>query len=62
MEHKIKFLGSTYNEHSRWGLFDSSGIAPTLTAAMGMGGGYVPMILEYRTKEESKENSICQKS
>lgn len=43
---KIKFLGSTYNEHSRWGLFDKSGISPTLTAAMGMGGGYVPMILE----------------
>lgn len=46
MESKIKFLGSTYNEHSRWGLFDSSGICPTLTAAMGMGDGYVPMILE----------------
>ena len=46
MESKIKFLGSTYNEHSRWGLFDSTGISPTLTAAMGMGGGYVPMILE----------------
>ena len=46
MESKIKFLGSTYNEHSRWGLFDSTGISPTLTAAMRMGGGYVPMILE----------------
>ena len=45
-ENKIKFLGSTYNEHSRWGLFDKTGISPTLTAAMGMGGGYVPMILE----------------
>lgn len=55
MENKIKFLGSTYNEHSRWGLFDSSGICPTLTAAMGMGGGYVPMIL----KTNNNDKIIC---
>lgn len=43
---EIKEFGSLYGQHSRWGVYDKEGIAPTLTAAMGMGGGYIPCIVE----------------
>ena len=43
---KIIEYGSLYGQHSRWGVYNSEGIAPTLTAAMGLGGGFVPMIVE----------------
>ena len=43
---KIEFLGSLYDEHSRWGVHSVKGLSPTLTSSMGMGGVYVPMIIE----------------
>lgn len=54
----IKHLGSLYGQHSRWGIFDTEGKAPTLTASAGMGGGHVPMYAEpvgvgYRNRRES---------
>ena len=42
----IKHLGSLYGQHSRWGVFDEEGKAPTLTASAGMGGGHIPMVKE----------------
>lgn len=39
-------------------VFDPEGIAPTLTAAMGRGGGFVPLIIEYEYGEKNRiENS-----
>lgn len=53
----IKHLGSLYGQHSRWGLFDKEGKAPTLTASAGMGGGYLPMVSEpVRIPEHGNEN------
>lgn len=43
----IKHLGSLYGQHSRWGVFDEEGKAPTLTASAGMGGGHLPMVKEH---------------
>lgn len=37
-------VGGMYGQTTRWGLYDDKGIAPTLVAAMGEGGGYVPMV------------------
>ena len=37
-------VGEMYGQTTRWGLYDQKGISPTLVAAMGEGGGYVPMI------------------
>lgn len=42
----IKHLGSLYGQHSRWGVFDEEGKAPTLTASAGMGEGHLPMVKE----------------
>ena len=42
----IKHLGSLYGQHSRWGVFDEEGKAPTLTASAGMGGGHLPRVKE----------------
>ena len=37
-------LGGLYGQITRWGCYDKEGKAPTLTASMGMGGGFVPMV------------------
>ena len=42
---KIIEYGSLYGQHSRWGVYNAKGIAPTLTAAMGLGGGHTPSVL-----------------
>lgn len=34
-----------------------NGICPTLPASMGLGGGYVPMIVEEKNKNEDMEFS-----
>ena len=45
-----------YNQVTRWGIYDKNGLAPTITASMGMGGGHVPMIenFEFPLKQELK--------
>ena len=45
-ELKARRLGGFYNQNSRWGGFDVDYKSPTLTASMGMGGGFVPMYAE----------------
>lgn len=40
----IKRVGGLYEQVTRWGIYDEDGIAPTLTASMGMGGGHIPMV------------------
>lgn len=39
-------IGGMYGQTTRWGLYDDKGIAPTMVAAMGEGGGYIPMVEE----------------
>lgn len=39
----INRLGGLYGQDSRWGIFDTAGKCPCLTASAGMGGGHVPM-------------------
>lgn len=41
---RLHRLGGLYNQDTRWGIWDANGVSPTLTAAMGMGGGHVPMV------------------
>ena len=43
---RINRLGGLYNQATRWGIYDTEGCSPTLTASMGMGGGHVPMVTE----------------
>lgn len=38
-------LCGLYGQATRWGVYDTQGIAPTITASMGMGGGHIPMII-----------------
>lgn len=40
----IKRLYGLYGQRTRWGIYDKKGIAPTLTASMGLGGGHIPML------------------
>ena len=47
---KIKRIGGLYNQSTRWGVYDTNGISPTLTQAMGNGGGHIPMINKSRIR------------
>lgn len=53
---RIKWLGSLYGQHSRWGIYDVDGKAPTLTASAGMGGGHIPMYPIFLEMMECGEN------
>ena len=53
----ILHLGSLYGQHSRWGVFAKEGKCPTITASMGMGGSYVPMV-----PAQTGEEGHCQKN
>lgn len=37
-------LCGLYGQTTRWGIYDKVGKSPTLTASMGMGGGFIPII------------------
>jgi DNA (cytosine-5)-methyltransferase 3A len=50
---KIKRIGGLYDQVTRWGIYDSDGISPTITASMGMSGGHVPMIKQINLSKES---------
>ena len=39
-------LGGFYGQATSWGIYGEQGKSPTLTASMGMGGGFVPMVPE----------------
>lgn len=39
-------IGGFYGQVTRWGIYDEKAKSPTLTASMGMGGGFVPMVPE----------------
>ena len=53
---KINRKYGLYNQATRWGVYDKNGLAPTLTASMGIGGGHIPMIenFEFPPQEELK--------
>ena len=44
--HKANRIGGFYGQVTRWGVYGTDGKSPTLTAAMGMGGGHIPMVTE----------------
>lgn len=44
---KIKILANLSNSHIRNRVLDVSGISVCLCSAMGAGGGYIPLIVEY---------------
>ena len=54
----IETIGTMYEQHSRWGVINKKQICSTLTASMGMGGGFVPMVIRKYGKEKSRDNSI----
>ena len=62
-------VGEMYGQTTRWGVYDKKGISPTLVAAMGEGGGYVPfventsqkLIIGNNKKEITEIPSIIQK-
>lgn len=72
VKHEPNRLGGFYGQTTRWGIWDKENQAPTLTAAMGEGGGHVPFVADKletidnetnykdkfkQTSEEPKENS-----
>lgn len=50
---ELNRIGGLYGQVTRWGVYDDKGLSPTLTASMGMGGGFVPM-----TKQEPKVRQV----
>lgn len=54
----INRLGGLYGQHTRWGVFDTDGKAPCLTASAGMGGGHIPMYpVRIGTIESTSKNA-----
>ena len=47
---KANRIGGLYGQVTHWGIYDIDGKTPTLTAAMGMGGGHIPMV-SFKTDE-----------
>jgi DNA (cytosine-5)-methyltransferase 1 len=45
-ENEINRIGGAYGQSTRWGIYDTDGISPTATTAMGEGGGHIPMIVD----------------
>lgn len=50
-ENQIDRLGGMYGQTTRWGVYNKEGLAPTLTAAMGEGGGHTPMVPDFEFPE-----------
>lgn len=46
VKHEPNRLGGFYGQTTRWGIWDKENQAPTLTAAMGEGGGHVPFVAD----------------
>lgn len=46
VEKKIRTIATLYGQHSRWGVIDKKKISNTLVAGMGMGGGFIPMVIK----------------
>lgn len=44
VEPTLNRIGGMYGQTTRWGIYDDNGLCPTMTASMGMGGGFVPMV------------------
>ncbi len=51
----IKRIFGFYKQKCRWGGYDKKGLCPTLTASMGMGGGFIPMVTR-RFKIDKTDN------
>ena len=55
MKQEIIRLGGMYGQATRWGVYDKQGIAPTLTASMGCGGGFIPMVIEDEQDNQDRQ-------
>lgn len=53
-ENKINRKYGLYGQVTRWGVYDENGLAPTITASMGMGGGHVPMIEDFQFPQKQE--------
>ena len=53
-------LFRSYGQTTRWGLYDNKGIAPTMVAAMGEGGGYIPMVKDSKYDEQGLAPTLTQ--
>lgn len=51
---KTKWILGGFQAHQNW---SNKGICTTLTAAMGMGGGYIPVILEVIERKTNEWNN-----
>lgn len=51
ISNEIDRIGGMYGQTTRWGVYNQEGLAPTLTAAMGEGGGHVPMVTNFKFPE-----------
>lgn len=49
---KTNWIIGGFQEHQYW---RNNGICPSLTAAMGMGGGYTPCVLEINEVENDEK-------
>lgn len=54
MKIKTNWLLGGFQEHQNW---TDKGICTTLTAAMGMGGGYTPVVLEIIKVDKNERNN-----
>jgi len=54
---RLNRLGGFYDQVTRLGLWDKHGIAPTICASMGMGGGHIPMIVRRMSNAKELSNS-----
>ena len=45
MEKRIETIATLYKQHSRWGVVNKKKCCNTLVAGMGMGGGFIPMVV-----------------
>lgn len=52
---EINRIGGMYGQATRWGVYANDGIAPTLTATMGCGGGHAPMVVDVKIINQSGE-------
>lgn len=60
MKKTVKQIGHLSNSRLRNSIYDTENLCPCLTAAMGLGGGFVPLIIE-RNYEQNIENQTSNK-
>lgn len=52
---ELNRLGGFYGQATRWEVYHPNYLGPTICAAMGQGGGHVPMVI---VKNEKRNNNV----